>query len=101
VEIGPEGGRRHNSPPRRKAEATLGSEQRNYGLDTTFSTFTDATLRLLLSLLLLLSRNEERKKETLSKPKAERLAGAFGALFSLLRVRFITRGSLFIGGPWA
>jgi hypothetical protein len=42
-------------------------------------------------------------KETriiLSRPKAERLADAFGTLFSLQYVRFITRGSLFIGDPW-
>jgi hypothetical protein len=53
------------------------------------------------TLLLLLTRNKEGNKETLNKPKAEKLAGAFGALFSLLCVRFITRGSLFIGDPWA
>jgi hypothetical protein len=41
------------------------------------------------------------RNRRLAKPKAERLAGAFGALFSLLHVRSITRGSLFIGGPWA
>jgi hypothetical protein len=40
-------------------------------------------------------------KEMLSGPKTERLAVAFGALFSLQCVCFITRGSLFIGGPWA
>jgi hypothetical protein len=56
VEIGPEGGRRHNKPlivplpfEERRPEAPLGNEQRNYGLATTFATFTDATLRLLLS----------------------------------------------------
>jgi hypothetical protein len=51
--------------------------------------------------LLLLTGNKIESKETLSKPKAERPAGAFGALFSLQCVRFITKGSLFIGDPWA
>jgi hypothetical protein len=46
-------------------------------------------------------QNRERNKETVSKPKTERPDVAFGALFSLQCVRFITRGSLFIGGPWA
>jgi hypothetical protein len=36
---------------------------------------------------------------TLGRPKIERLAVAFGALFSLQCVRSITRGSLFIGVP--
>jgi hypothetical protein len=52
-------------------------------------------------MLLLLTGNKEGNKETLNKPKAVKLVGAFGALFSLQRVRFITRVSLFIGGPWA
>jgi hypothetical protein len=42
----------------------------------------------------------QEMKQVLSRPKTERLAVAFGALFSLQRVRFITRGSLFIGDPW-
>jgi hypothetical protein len=46
-------------------------------------------------------RNLQRQnKEILSKPKTEELAKTFGALFSLPGVRFITRGSLFIGDPW-
>jgi hypothetical protein len=43
---------------------------------------------------------QHRNKEILSRPKTERTAVAFGALFSLQCVRFITRGSLFIGDPW-
>jgi hypothetical protein len=43
---------------------------------------------------------QRQNKEILSKPKTEKLAKAFGALFSLQGVRFITRGSLFIGDPW-
>jgi hypothetical protein len=43
---------------------------------------------------------QHRNKEILSRPKTERTAVAFGALFSLQGVRFITRGSLFIGDPW-
>jgi hypothetical protein len=43
----------------------------------------------------------EMKKKTLSRPKTERLAVAFGAFFSLQCVCFITKGSLFIGDPWA
>jgi hypothetical protein len=39
-------------------------------------------------------------RQILSRPKTERPAADFGALFSLQRVRFITRGSLFIGDPW-
>jgi hypothetical protein len=50
---------------------------------------------------LLLTGNKTESKETLSKPKADGLAGAFGALFSLQCVRFSTRGSLFIRDPWA
>jgi hypothetical protein len=52
---------------------------------------------------MLLNRYFYREKEMkhLRKPKAEKPAGAFGALFSLRCVRYITRGSLFIGGPWA
>jgi hypothetical protein len=50
---------------------------------------------------MLLTGNKKENKEILSKPKAERLPGAFGTLFSLQCVRFITRGSLFIGDPWA
>jgi hypothetical protein len=45
-------------------------------------------------------QNRKCNKETLGEPKTERLAVAFGALFSLQCVRFITRGSLFIGEPW-
>jgi hypothetical protein len=44
--------------------------------------------------------HKENAKETLSRPKTEGTAIAFGALFSLQCVRFITRGSLFIGDPW-
>jgi hypothetical protein len=57
--------------------------------------------RLYPSALLLLTGIGKENKGILSKPKAERLAGAFGTLFSLRGVRFITRGSLFIGDPWA
>jgi hypothetical protein len=39
-------------------------------------------------------------EEILSRPKTKRTAIAFGALFSLQCVCFITRGSLFIGDPW-
>jgi hypothetical protein len=46
-------------------------------------------------------RNLQRQnKKILCKPKTEELAKAFGALFSLQGTRSITRGSLFIGGPW-
>jgi hypothetical protein len=41
----------------------------------------------------------EKETKHLRKPKAKKLAGAFDALFSLMCVRSITRGSLFIGGP--
>jgi hypothetical protein len=43
---------------------------------------------------------QEGNKGTLNRPKTEGTIEAFGALFSLLGVRFITRGSLFIGDPW-
>jgi hypothetical protein len=45
-------------------------------------------------------QNRKCSKETLGEPKTEGLAEAFGALFSLQCVCFITRGSLFIGDPW-
>jgi hypothetical protein len=95
VEIGPEGGRRHNSPliiplpfEGRRPEAPLEAGGETIvlllpSLPNRFYTPSTSTL------LLLLSRNKEGNKETLSKPKAERLAGAFGALFSFLCVRFI------------
>jgi hypothetical protein len=58
-------------------------------------------------LLLLALRREMQKliiqegnKGALNRPKAEETADAFGALFSLQCVRFITKGSLFIGDPW-
>jgi hypothetical protein len=44
---------------------------------------------------------EDGTRKILRKPKTEELARAFGALFSLQGIRFITRGSLFIGDPWA
>jgi hypothetical protein len=44
---------------------------------------------------------EDETREILRRPKTEELARAFGALFSLQGIRFITRGSLFIGDPWA
>jgi chromosome segregation and condensation protein ScpB len=43
---------------------------------------------------------QEGNKRTLNRPKTEETTEAFGALFSLQCVRFITRGSLFIGDPW-
>jgi hypothetical protein len=46
-------------------------------------------------------QNRKCGEETLGEPKTERLAVAFSALFSLQCVCLITRGSLFIGGPWA
>jgi hypothetical protein len=46
--------------------------------------------------LLLLTRNKEGNKETLSKPKAERLVGAFGALFSLLCVSVSLQGVYYL-----
>jgi hypothetical protein len=46
----------------------------------------------------LITRNKD--EDMLSKPKTERTVVAFGTLFSLQCVRFITRGSLFIVGPW-
>jgi hypothetical protein len=47
-----------------------------------------------------IKQNRKCSKGTLGEPKTERLAMAFGVLFSLQCVRFITRGSLFIGEPW-
>jgi hypothetical protein len=44
---------------------------------------------------------EDETQKTHCKLKTEELAKAFGALFSLQGIRFITRGSLFIGDPWA
>jgi hypothetical protein len=51
VEIGPEGGCRHNSPltvplssEGKRPEAPLGDEQGDYGIATTFAAFTDSTL---------------------------------------------------------
>jgi hypothetical protein len=43
---------------------------------------------------------QEGNKRTLNRPKTGETTDAFGALFSLQCVRFITRGSLFIGDPW-
>jgi hypothetical protein len=43
---------------------------------------------------------EDGTRKILGQPKTEELAKAFGALFSLQGIRFITRGSLFIGDPW-
>jgi hypothetical protein len=43
---------------------------------------------------------EDGIMKILCEPKTEELAKAFGALFSLQGIRFITRGSLFIGDPW-
>jgi hypothetical protein len=50
--------------------------------------------------MLKLNRIVKGTRVILSRLKTERPADAFGALFSLLCVRFITRGSLFIGDPW-
>jgi hypothetical protein len=87
VEIGPEGGRRHNSPlitlfpfEGKRPVASLGSGRRK-------SRHTS-----LLSILpfvypyelLLLTGNKIESEGTLSKPKAKGFAGAFGALFSLV-----------------
>jgi hypothetical protein len=104
VEIGPKGGRRHNSPlitlfpfGGKRPEASLGSGRKKSRLTTPLS-----ILPFVYPYeLLLLTGNTIESKETLSKPKTDGLAGAFGALFSLQCVRFITRGSLFIGDPWA
>jgi hypothetical protein len=52
------------------------------------------------TLKLKLNRIVKETKTILSRPKTERPAGAFSALFSLQCVRFITRGSLVIGDPW-
>jgi hypothetical protein len=91
VEIGPEGGRRHNSPlifplpfEGRRPEAPPWKRAKKLWSCYNLRSPTDTTLPLFLTLLLLLSQNKKGNKETLSKPKAERLVGAFGALFSLL-----------------
>jgi hypothetical protein len=86
VEIGPEGGRRHNSPRNASLPSLLsrsyfrysrrGKEMRNY-----------------------LTEQEMQQGNT-CRPKTERLAVAFSALFSLQYIRSITRVSLFIGVPW-
>jgi hypothetical protein len=104
VEIGPEGGCRHNIPlitllpfGGKRPVASLGSGLKKSRLSTPLS-----ILPFVYPYeLLLLTGNKIESKETLNKPKAEGLAGAFGALFSLQCVHFITKGSLFIGDPWA
>jgi hypothetical protein len=75
--------------------------------DTTAPGFLSLPSLAITRLFLLLSEEKEmrntyskRDKVILSRPKTEKQAVAFGALFSLQCVRFITRGSLFIGDTW-
>jgi hypothetical protein len=83
---GPKGGRRHNSP--------LSSLP-------PFACFRKATTSTCARRGDAKTQpNSKGKEEILNRPKTERPADAFGALFSLQCVRFITRGSLFIGDPW-
>jgi hypothetical protein len=87
-----------------------GNRARRVDADTTTPKYFSLPSPAITRLILLLWRRKEKRKtlnstgneirKMLSRPKTERLAEAFGALFSLQCVRFITRGSLFIGDPW-
>jgi hypothetical protein len=83
---GPKGGRRHNSPLDSPPSFALSCE-----VPTSTSTWARKGNT---------ETYEDGTRKILCKPKTEELAKAFGALFSLQGVRFITRGSLFIGDPW-
>jgi hypothetical protein len=85
-ESGPKGGRRHNSPLNSLLPFTLLCE-----VPTPTSTWARKGNA---------ETYEDGTRKIICEPKTEELAKAFGALFSLQGVRFITRGSLFIGGPW-
>jgi hypothetical protein len=78
VEIGPEGGRRHNNPLSSLTPLAC------YQEGCYFYLCTEGRCRNLIT------RNGN--KEILSRPRTERTAVAFGTLFSLQCVRFITKG---------
>jgi hypothetical protein len=82
---GPKGGRRHNSPLNSLPSSALTSEVPTSTWARKGNT----------------EAYEDETQQIHCKLKTEELARAFGALFLLQVIRFITRGSLFIGDPWA